>query len=143
MSRDFSNDRFSPFPCIHTRSSRDIRGTAGGQGEVRPEAAFADWSAPSSSQPVTRMEAILDPLPPRLVYSYLSLPFHSFPCLSIPFQNLCAPCVAKQCVPPANPSPPHNRHLCRRESRFRKLQKIHGDNGASGDIDASGTKLLW
>jgi len=53
----FFRRSFPPW-CVHTR--RDIRKhTAhGGRGKVRLEATFADWSVPSSSQPVTRMEAI-------------------------------------------------------------------------------------
>lgn len=119
MSRDFSNDPVSPpVPGVYTRGAfREISAEpAGGQGEVRPEAAFADWSAPSSSQPVTRMEAILDPLPPRLVYSYLSLPFHSIPFLSLPFHSFpesrSTACVAGHTPPCRRPFPYPGRHLC-------------------------------
>lgn len=34
---------------VYTRASRRYLRNTRGQGEVRPEAAFADWSAPSSS----------------------------------------------------------------------------------------------
>lgn len=93
MRRDFSDDLFplppSPRVCdVYTRAeisaSTHTRGegggrTRGGRGKVRPEgnvcrlvgAVLIAASDENGGHP--------DPLPPRLVYSYLTFPFLSFP----------------------------------------------------------------